>query len=67
MIGTIRGFTKFLAQDHLIHTIGNEGSGPGEFEYLAGVYVGEGDTVYAMDGRLERICKYAPPIMNSSI
>ncbi|MCY4158300.1 MAG: 6-bladed beta-propeller [Bacteroidetes bacterium] len=44
----------------VLHQIGSEGGGPGEFQYLAGMYVGVGDTVYVMDNGLERIYKYDP-------
>jgi len=51
---------KISATGSLIRQIGSEGNGPGEFQYMAGIYVGTGDTVYAMDSRLERLYKYAP-------
>ncbi len=55
------GIYKISGTGSLLHQIGSKGSGPGEFEHLSGIYVGQGDTVYAMDGSLERIYKYASP------
>ncbi|MCY4233324.1 MAG: 6-bladed beta-propeller [Bacteroidetes bacterium] len=52
---------KISPGGNLLHQIGSEGSGPGEFELISGIYVGMGDTVYAMDNSHERIYKYAPP------
>lgn len=52
---------KISPDGSLLHQIGSEGSGPGEFQYMSGIYVGVGDTVYAMDNNHERIYKYDPP------
>ncbi len=54
----------FTASGALFETIGQRGSGPGEFERLGSILVGPGDTLYAFDSRLERMSAFEPDSLN---
>ena len=55
-----RKIHAFTADGHLIRTFGQQGRGPGEFERLRSIHAGPGDTLYAIDSRLERLSAYEP-------
>lgn len=50
----------FSGSGELIREIGREGRGPGEFERLYGVFVGEADTVYTWDFDMRRVTAFSP-------
>lgn len=50
----------FSEDGRLLQTIGQKGSGPGEFEKLESILTGPGDTLYVFDSILERISAYKP-------
>ena len=50
----------FAPTGDLVTTIGQKGSGPGEFQWLESLYAGLGDTLYAFDSRLARLSAFEP-------
>ena len=45
----------FDAEGRLVRTFGQKGSGPGEFDILSKVKIGEDDRVYTLDAKLRRV------------
>ena len=43
-----------------IKQIGREGKGPGEFQYIWGLQIGQKDSLYVLDGNLNRITVFTP-------
>jgi hypothetical protein len=43
------------ARGAYVTAVGHEGEGPGEFRTLSGLEVGDGDTIYVFDRRLQRV------------
>jgi hypothetical protein len=43
------------ARGTYVSAVGREGEGPGEFRLLSGLEVGEGDSIYVFDRRLQRV------------
>lgn len=54
------GFLVFTPDGTLIHEIGSEGEGPGEFEETPLLYVSLQDSVYAFDLNSDRLTVYSP-------
>ena len=50
----------FSPNGKYIKQIGREGKGPGEFKYIIGVQIGQKDSLYILDGKLNRITIYSP-------
>ena len=50
----------FTTEGDLFKTIGQEGSGPGEFGRLGSIYIGPDDTLYVFDSRLDRMSAFDP-------
>ena len=55
-----RGIYVISSEGSLSNVIGNEGAGPGEFEWLVGFYVGANDTVFALDTDHMRLSIFDP-------
>lgn len=54
------GFRVFSAQGVLLHSIGSEGEGPGEFQQTPSLYIGAQDSVHAFDSDIDRLTTYSP-------
>lgn len=48
------------ADGHELRQLGRRGNGPGEFQAVTQLSVTPGNTIYAFDGRLNRISSFAP-------
>lgn len=50
----------FSADGEQVGLIGGEGEAPGEFEWISGLHVGPGDSVYVLDSDLYRLSVFEP-------
>lgn len=50
----------FAADGSILRKLGRKGQGPGEFDYIQGVRVLPGDSVYAFDSGLQRVTVFGP-------
>ena len=58
--GTSNEIYIFSADGEHIAVIGGEGEAPGEFEWIDGIHVGPGDSVYVLDSYLYRLSVFEP-------
>lgn len=50
----------YTASGSFIRAVGGEGDGPGEFQQIAALHLGRGDTIVAADSRRPRLNLFAP-------
>ena len=55
-------FWVFDSSGRVTHRIGRSGEGPGEFSNITGIAVGQADSIFVLDGILQRVSVYTPDL-----